>query len=292
MKRIFVEVNDMSELKRMAAIHDLSGLGKCSITAALPIVSASGVECCCIPTALLSTHTGGFTGWTFRDLSEDMVPIAKHWNSLGMKFDAVYSGYLASPEQGELLCECIDLLSDEATLVIVDPAMADNGRYYANLGPDMTECFKKIIGRADIITPNMTEACFLTGTEYRSVGNDDEFVERLLDALTELGPETVVITGVCSSDGEVGIVGRDSKNGEVCRLMSPARNGTFHGSGDVFASALSALLVRGFEFERALRLAQEFVADCVDRTERRCGGGNYGLDFESALPRYIAKINE
>lgn len=281
----------MSELKRMAAIHDLSGLGKCSLTAALPIVSASGVECCCIPTALLSTHTGGFTDWTFRDLSSDMVPIARHWKSMGMHFDAVYSGYLASPEQGELLMECIDLLSDAQTLVIVDPAMADNGSYYANLGPEMTECFRKIIGRADVITPNITEACFLTGVEYRSAPHDDAYILRLLDGLSALGPGSVVITGICSDSGEVGIVGRSAADGKISKLMSPARKGTFHGSGDVFASALSALLVRGFDFLQALQLAEGFVADSVVRTEERCGGGNYGLDFESALPQYIAKIN-
>ena len=116
-------------LKRIAAVHDLSGFGKCSLTVALPIVSASGVECACIPTALLSTHTGGFTDWTFCDLSQQIVPIAKHWNKVGVKFDGVYSGYLASPEQGALLEQAIDLIRNDNTLVIVDPAMADNGRY-------------------------------------------------------------------------------------------------------------------------------------------------------------------
>ena len=157
----------LPKLPRMAAVHDLSGMGKCSLTVALPIVSATGVECCCIPTALLSTHTGGFTDWTFTDLSGDIVPIAEHWHSLGLRFDAIYSGYLASEAQGELLERAIELLKNDETLVIVDPAMADNGKYYANLGDKMTECFRRLIKKADIITPNITEACFLYGIQTR-----------------------------------------------------------------------------------------------------------------------------
>lgn len=278
-------------MKRLAAIHDLSGFGKCSITAALPIVSASGVECCCIPTALLSTHTGGFEGWTFRDLSDEMLPIAKHWHELGLGFDAVYSGYLASQEQGELLSECISLLSNENTLVIVDPAMADNGKFYANLDETMTDCFRNIISKANVITPNITEACFLTDTEYRDGEHSTEFVDMLLCKLIDKGPDKVVITGVVSENGEVGVVGLDKSTGVRCTHMSPVRNGMFHGSGDVFASAFSALLTRGFDFEAALKLSESFVADCVLRTERRCGAGNYGLDFEAALPDYIMNIN-
>lgn len=278
-------------MKRMAAIHDLSGFGKCSVTVALPIVSASGVECCCIPTALLSTHTGGFEGWTFKDLSSEMLPIARHWHELGLKFDAVYSGYLASREQGEILSECISLLSDENTLIIVDPAMADNGKYYANLDETMADCFREIIGKANVITPNITEACFLTGTEYCAGPHTEEFVNTLMEKLLKMGPEIVVITGVVSPDGKVGVVGADRRSGARCACMSPARKGIFHGSGDVFASAFSALLVRGFPFETALRLSERFVADCVLRTGLRCGEGNYGLDFEAALPDYIMSIN-
>ncbi len=279
-------------MKRLAAIHDLSGFGKCSITAALPIVSASGVECCCIPTALLSTHTGGFEGWTFKDLSDEMLPIARHWHDLGLRFDAVYSGYLASKEQGRILSECISLLSNEATLVIVDPAMADNGKYYANLDEAMTDCFRNIISKANVITPNITEACFLTDTEYCDGPHSASFVDMLLDKLLDMGPDKVVITGVVSEGGEVGVVGLDKCTGVRCAHMSPVRNGMFHGSGDVFASALSALLVRGFSFEETLGISEGFVADCILKTQLRCGEGNYGLDFEAALPSYIMKINE
>ena len=281
----------MDKLKRMAAIHDLSGLGKCSLTVALPIVSASGVECCCIPTALLSTHTGGFTGWTFTDLSDDIVPIAEHWNSLNVKFDAIYSGYLASEAQGALLEKAIDLLRDEDTLVIVDPAMADNGKYYPNLGERMAKCFAKLIRKADIITPNITEACFITGTEYAPAPYTEDFVNGLLDKLSAMGPNTVAITGVSFEDGKVGVVARDRAKDKTCRVMTEARDGVFHGSGDVFGSALAALLTRGAALEDALRIAADFVYDSILRTEKRGTPRHYGLDFESALPEYIKSVD-
>lgn len=277
----------LPRLPRMAAIHDLSGLGKCSLTVALPIVSVTGVECCCIPTALLSTHTGGFTDWTFTDLSGDIVPIAEHWHELGVGFDAIYSGYLASETQGKLLERAIELLRGENTLVIVDPAMADNGRYYANLGGEMTECFRRLIKKADIITPNMTEACFLTGMEYRPGVHDEAYVAELIDRLSELGPSFVAITGVSTESGRVGIVARDNRSGKMCSVMNKTLDGMFHGSGDVFASAFAALLTQGAPLEDALNTAEEFVTAAIERTAARGTPREYGLDFEGVLPDYI-----
>lgn len=277
----------LPKLPRMAAIHDISGFGKCSLTVALPIVSATGVECCCIPTALLSTHTGGFTDWTFTDLSDDIVPIAEHWSSIGVGFDAIYSGYLASEAQGKLLERAIELLSNDETLVIVDPAMADNGRYYSNLGDGMAECFRKLIKKADAITPNLTEACFLTGTEYRAGVQSEQYVIELIDRLSELGPKLVAVTGVSLERGRVGIAARDNRSGRVCTVMNEALDGTFHGSGDVFASAFAALLTRGAPIETALNAAEEFVAAAIERTAARGTPRHYGLDFEGALPRYV-----
>lgn len=280
-----------TSLPRLAAIHDLSGLGKCSLTVALPIVSASGVECCCIPTALLSTHTGGFTGWTFRDLSDDIVPIAEHWSSLDMHFDAIYSGYLASRSQGELLEKTIKLLRSDDTLVVVDPAMADNGHYYSNLDESMTECFKKLIAQADVITPNITEACFLTGTEYRKAPHTMEFIDGLLEKLSRLGPRVVAITGVSPEAGRVGVAARDNTSGKTAYYTSEARDGTFHGSGDVFASSLAALITRGVEIFEAIAVAESFVSACIEHTARSGGGEHYGLDFEVILPEYIKSLD-
>ena len=282
----------LPKLPRMAAIHDLSGLVKCSLTVALPIVSATGVECCCIPTALLSTHTGGFTGWTFTDLSGDIVPIAEHWHELGVGFDAIYSGYLASEAQGELLTRAIDLLRGDNTLVIVDPAMADNGKYYANLGDGMAACFRKLIKKSDIITPNVTEACFLTGSEYRPGSHSMEFITELIDKLSELGPKFVAVTGVSLEQGRVGIVARDNRSGKLSAVMNKALDGTFHGSGDVFASAFAALLTRGASLDDALRYAEDFVTAAIERTALHGTPRHYGLDFEGALGEYVRKIEE
>ena len=281
----------LAPLKRIAAIHDLSGFGKCSLTVALPIVSATGVECACIPTALLSTHTGGFKDWTFCDLSDQIVPIARHWSTVGVRFDGIYSGYLASPEQGRLLSQAIDLIGNENTLVIVDPAMADNGSYYANLDSGMAECFHELIKKADVITPNITEACFITGEKYRPGVQDETFVESLIDALAELGPKIVAVTGVSFSEGSVGIAARDCRSGKVCRAMGAAREGTFHGAGDVFASAFAALLVRGASLENALDAAQRLTAAAIERTELRGTPRHFGLDFEGALPEYLDIIS-
>lgn len=284
--------SNLPKLPRMAAIHDLSGFGKCSLTVALPIVSATGVECCCIPTALLSTHTGGFTNWTLTDLSDSIVPIASHWNELGIGFDAIYSGYLASEAQGKLLEKTIELLRNGNTLVIVDPAMADNGRYYANLDDTMTRCFRRLIAKADVITPNITEACFLTGAEYRSAPHGERFITELIDRLSELGPKVVAVTGVSLEPGKVGIVARDNSRGKTSVVMNEAREGTFHGSGDVFASAFAALLTRGAALDDALSLAEGFVSECIERTEARNTPRPYGLDFEGVLPEYIKGVEE
>lgn len=284
--------NKLPKLPRMAAIHDLSGMGKCSLSVALPIVSASGVECCCIPTALLSTHTGGFTGWTFTDLSGDIVPIAKHWHEEGLHFDAIYSGYLASEAQGMLLEQAIELLRCDDTLVIVDPVMGDNGKLYANLGNGMTECFRRLISRADIITPNVTEACFLTGVEYRQGLHDMQFVTELIDRLSMLGPRIVAVTGVSLEPDKVGIAARDNSDGKLCCVMGDKLEGMFHGAGDVFASSLAALLTRGAALEPAMQTAEEFVTKAIERTAIRGTPRHYGLDFEGVLPEYIKMCEE
>ena len=186
-----------------------------------------------------------------------------------------------------LLERAIELLRGENTLVIVDPAMADNGRYYANLGGEMTECFRRLIKKADIITPNMTEACFLTGMEYRPGVHDEAYVAELIDRLSELGPSFVAITGVSTESGRVGIVARDNRSGKMCSVMNKTLDGMFHGSGDVFASAFAALLTQGAPLEDALNTAEEFVTAAIERTAARGTPREYGLDFEGVLPDYI-----
>ena len=277
-------------LRRLAAVHDLSGLGKCSLTVALPVVSATGVECACIPTAVLSTHTGEFTGWTLRDLHEDMVPIARHWASTGATFDGVYSGYLATPEQTEALREIIDLLRRPGSHVVVDPVMADNGSYYSNLDDRMCRAFRALIALADVITPNVTEAALLADMEYRHDSHDADYLRALAERLAALGPQTVVITGVRPAEGEIGNLAYDRTTDRMTLCTYEAQPGFFYGTGDIFASALAALLVRGAGTADALRVASDFTDACIRRSLRHDTPRRFGVDFEGALPDYMRAV--
>lgn len=277
-------------LKRIAAIHDLSGLGKCSLTVALPVISASGVECACIPTALLSTHTGEFGGFTFRDLSDELLPIAEHWRSEGIAMDGIYTGYLASPEQEELLEKAIDVLADRDTLIITDPVMADNGAYYSKLDDRMCSAFRRLCARADIITPNITEASLLTGLPYREYPYEEGYIRSLLGGLADIGPRVVAITGVRPDGKTVGTVALDRRTGELSSAFRPLRDGMFYGTGDLFASSFAALIVRGADTQTALSAACSLVGESIDNTIKRASPRRLGVDFETALPGYIKTV--
>ena len=284
--------NALPKLKRLAAVHDISGFGKCSLTVALPVVSATGVECACIPTALLSTHTGEFTGWTRRDLTDQMLPIARHWASYGIEFDAIYSGYLASPEQALVLEEVIGTLARSDTLVVCDPAMADNGVYYSGFDGSMTEAFRRLCARADVITPNVTEAALLCGVEYLPAPHSRDYIERLFDGLDRHAGRYIAITGVHPAEGVIGTVVRDRSLGVERSSMSPALPGMFYGTGDIFASAFAALLTRGAAAGDALDAASSLVRESIERSYRRGTPRPYGVDFEGALPGYVRRVQE
>lgn len=279
----------LPRLKRIAAVHDLSGLGKCSLTVALPVISATGVECACIPTALLSTHTGEFTGWTLHDLSDDMLPIARHWKSTGAEFDGVYTGYLATPHQVHTLEQVIDVISGPESLLIVDPVMADNGSYYSNMGSEMCAAFRHLIRRADVITPNITEAALLTGTDYTPDGHDEDYLNRMLERLAGFGPRMIAITGF-RANGMIGNVAFDAKTGETFRALRPMHEGLFYGTGDIFASSLAALLVRGAVLPSALETATALTDDSIARSLRHSTPRRFGVDFEGALPAYLDRV--
>lgn len=276
-------------LKRILAVHDLSGVGKCSLTVALPVISAAGVECACLPTAVLSTHSGEFYGFTKRDLSGDMLPMAEHWRREGIHFDGIYTGYLASPAQVELLEQVIDLLAGPDCCLIVDPVMADNGKYYAGFDDHMRDAFRRLCARADVITPNLTEAALLTGLPYRPGDSGREQAERLLRALAALGAKAVTLTGVHLREGEVGNAALDAATGEMYFAMRPARPGIFYGTGDLFASALAALLVRRAPLDKALEIATALVDESISRSVIRGGDRRLGVDFEGALPGFIRR---
>lgn len=282
----------MEKLKRIAAIHDLSGMGKCSLTIALPVISASGVECACIPTALLSTHTGEFTGYTMKDLSGEMLPIAEHWHSTGARFDGIYTGYLASAEQAETVGRIIDLLSDEDTRVIVDPVMADNGEYYSRHGEEMCMAFKRLCERADVVTPNITEAALLTGMKYEQGPHSEEYISELISGLARFCGGVAAVTGVMPDEKNVGVVTADLRTGESFLTARPLAQGVFYGTGDLFASALAALLVRGAGLEESAQLAVKLVSDSIELTVAQGSPRRFGVDFEGALPEYVSSVSE
>lgn len=279
-------------LKRIAAINDISCLGKCSLTVALPIVSATGVECACIPTCILSTHTGGFEGYTYRDMSADILPIAEHWRREGAHFDAVFSGYLSSPAQAELVEAVTGLLGGKHLMRIVDPAMADSGRHYTGFDETMTKAFIGLCGGADVVTPNVTEAAFLTGLPYLEPPHPRAYISELVQRLGDLGPRIVTVTGVQYDAREIGAVAEDRDTGIRHFYSRPVREGMFHGGGDVFAAAYAAMLVRGAGTGAALKTAIDLVADSLERTVARQTPRHYGLDFEGALPAHICRVAE
>lgn len=271
---------------RAAAIHDLSGFGKCSLTVVLPLLSAVGVEVCALPTAVLSTHTGGLNGFTYRDLTDDMAAFGRHWHSLGIHFDAIYSGYLGSIQQIQIVCDLLDLLKSNDTLIVVDPCMADNGKLYRNITPQMAFQMKQLCARADVIVPNTTEAALLLGREYHPGPHTKGWVENMLSALKGLGCGNVVLTGVYLEKGTLGVACCDiqERNHYCCTPKVP---GHFHGTGDIFASVLTGALLNGHPLGESARIAADFTYDTVLRTSRAGTDPRYGVNFEAGIPKLI-----
>ena len=187
------------ECKKILTIQDISCVGQCSLTVALPIISACGIETCVLPSAVLSAHTA-FNGYTFRDLTEDMPAINEHWKKEGIKFSAIYTGYLGSAKQIEYVEKIFAESSNENCVKIVDPAMADNGKLYPGFDAKFVEAMKELCSKADYVLPNITEACLLTGTEYKTEYNR-AYIDELLDKLASLGYRKVILTGVSYSQG-------------------------------------------------------------------------------------------
>lgn len=279
----------MERQKRALAIHDISGFGKCSLTVALPILSAAGIECSCLPTAVLSTHTGGFTGFTYRDLTEDILPIASHWERLGLPFDAIYTGYLGSREQIDLMIELFERLGGGDCLRLVDPVMADHGALYAGFDRDFPREMKRLCAKADVIIPNITEATLMLGKPYREGPFEAAYVEDLLAELAALGPKRVVLTGMFFEGSD--LLGSAAwEDGRVSYAFAPRIEGQYHGSGDVWGSALLAALMNGRSLNDACRVACEFTSESVALTRSSGTDNRFGLRFETALPGLMKKL--
>ena len=271
--------------KRVAAIHDISCFGKCSLTVALPIISAAGIETAVIPTAVLSTHTGGFTGYTVRDLSEDIVPVARHWNSENIKVDAVYTGYLCSKQQIYLVLEAARLISREDTLLITDPVMADNGKLYKGFDSDYPKYMTELCANADIITPNITEAALMLGIKYREGPYTEDFINSLLEGLYLKTHAKIVLTGVYYDNRRIGAAVYDGEKKEY--VFSERISASYHGTGDVFASTLTAALLNGRSLKAAAQIAVNFTCACIKRTAENDTDMRYGVNFESQIPNLI-----
>lgn len=265
---------------RVLAIHDLCGVGKCSLTAALPILSAAGIEACALPTAIFSTHTA-FSSFLSQDLNDFLLPMAKAIKEQNFHFDAIYTGYLANGAQAEIVSDIITLLSDADTKVIVDPAMADGGKLYTCLPPSFPEEMKKLCRRAAVITPNVTEALLLLGRDGASVPKDKGGYEELILALAKEVGTSVVLTSVALSEDTIDCA--VAEDGRVTFVSEPYVAHGYHGTGDVFSSVLTAAYLRGRSLVDATSIAAEFVRRTIRKTDKNNPNLWYGVNFEGEL---------
>jgi len=253
----------MNKQKKVAAIHDISCVGRCSLTVALPILSAAGFDASVLPTAILSTHNGGFEGYRYRDLTEDIKPNSDHWKSLNLKFDALYCGFLGSFEQLDLVADLFDTFRSKDTLVMVDPVLADNKVLHSVYSPEMAKGMTKLCAKADIIVTNLAEAAFLLNEEYIGEIYSQEYIETTLKKLSSLGAKKVVLSGVSFGEDKLGAAAFNSDTGEISYAFSKKSDGYFHGTGDVFGSALLSALLNDFPLVEATQIAVDFTHMCI-----------------------------
>ena len=276
-------------MKRIVTIQDISCVGKCSLTVALPIISACGIETAVIPTAMLSVHTA-FPHFTFHDLTKEMLPTVEDWQQHKMTFDAIYTGYLGSVEQIEHVVEIIDTFSTEENLVVVDPVMGDNGKLYTGFTMAFAEKMASLCRKADVIVPNLTEATALLGLPYTDTYNE-AYLKDIAFRLSEFGTKQVVLTGVTLDDGTIGVMAYDCVSDTYIRYGTPRVSRVFHGTGDTFASVLTGALTREIPLEKALKLAVNFTALSIEKTINDSSANWYGVNFEQALPWLIGQFN-
>jgi pyridoxine kinase len=276
--------------KRVITIQDISCIGKCSLTVALPILSAAGIETSILPTAILSTHTGGFTDYTFRDLTEDVEPIIAHWKTLGIGVDAIYTGYLGSEEQQKLIAGIFEDFKQAGTVVLVDPAMADQGKLYPAFDEKFALGMRDLCALADIIAPNLTEACFLLEKPYPGEDYDQAYIEDTLRELSALGPGQVVLTGVSFDEDRLGAAAYDRALDTVDYYFTERVEGYYHGTGDIYSSALLAGILNEKSLAASIRIACEFTVAAIRRTHDAATDPKFGVDFEHELGTLISLL--
>ncbi len=275
-------------MKRILTIQDISCFGKCSLTVALPILSAMGIETVILPTAVLSTHTL-FSGFTCKDLSDQLQAITHHWQQEGITFDAIYTGYLGTEEEIDTVIDIIARFRNEKTLVFVDPAMGDNGKLY----PAFNEAYAKknasLCAIADIADPNLTEASYLTGKPYQETWSEKEIKDMLL-ALADIGTKTPILTGVSLSDGKTGAMGYDAATRTFFSYQNDRIPAAYHGTGDIFSSVLAGAFVLGMDRVAAMKIAADYTAQTIAETLKNPENPWYGVDFESVIPSLVAAV--
>ena len=277
-------------MKRILTIQDISCLGKCSLTVALPLISAMGTEAVILPTAILSTHTM-FKNFTVKDLSDQIEPIAAHWKSEGVTFDAIYTGYLGTEEEIETVKKLIEDFRTPDTLVFIDPAMGDNGRLYPAFNEAYAAKNATLCGIGDVIVPNITEAAFMTGAEYREK-YDEAYVKDLLLRLTALGAKTAVLTGVSLSEGKTGVMGYESETGRFFSYQNDRIPTAYHGTGDIFSSVAVGGCMAGLPLDDAMKLAADYTARTIEVTMKNPKKPWYGVDFEAVIPWLVNELQD
>ena len=273
--------------KRVLTIQDISCVGQCSLTVALPILSACGLETAILPSAVLSTHTGGFTGFTFRDLTDDMPGICDHWVKEGIRFSSIYTGYLGSTRQIDIVKDIMNATGEEDCIRVVDPAMADHGQLYYGFDQAFVEAMKGLCAVADFVVPNITEAAFLTGMEYKEV-YDRAYIDEIIAKLTALGCKNVILTGISYRPGYTGIV--VFENGRYAYYEHEMLPNSCHGTGDIYCSAFVGALNRGKSAYDAAVVAANYTMECIKETAK-VDNHWYGAAFEPALGKLIEALN-
>lgn len=277
-------------MKRILTIQDISCIGKCSLTVALPIISAMGVEAAIIPTAVLSTHTM-FDNFTFKDLADQISPITNHWKEEGFTFDSIYTGYLGSKEQIDMIKDLFDDFKSDQTLNIVDPAMGDKGQLYPAFDQDFAKHMATLCAKADIIIPNLTEASFMLGLDYRE-DYYETYIKDVLKRLSELGPKISILTGIGFTEGQTGAMGYDRINDEFYHYEHKELDVSFHGTGDIFSSSFVGSLSNDFSWKDALKIAGDYTAKSIELTLNDKNGRWYGVNFEEAMPYLLKSIGK
>ena len=277
-------------MKRIITIQDISCVGKCSLTVALPIISAAGVEAGVLPTAVLSTHTM-FSKYTFCDLTSEIEPIANTFKELDIDFDAIYTGYLGSFEQLALVDKFFSDFKRQGTTVLIDPVMADNGVLYKGFTEEFAAAMAKLCAKADIVVPNLTEASFMLGIPYNP-NYDEDYIRDVLKKLTTLGCPKAALTGISLESDKIGVYYYDSEKDSYFSYYNEKLPVSFHGTGDIYASSALGAMMRGIPTEESLAIAVDFTLECMKETMSDENHRFYGVNFESALPYYIEAINK